>query len=314
MRILFCGSGAFAAPSLRAILSSDHDLVGVVTQPPRPAGRGGKLRATLVAEIAREAGRDVIECANINDEQVVQQLRAMALDVICVAEFGQMIRLPVRETAAVDTFNVHGSLLPALRGAAPVNWAIIRGCRRTGVTTFSLVDTMDAGAMYLKKETDIGADETARELKERLAEIGAAAAMETLAMLADGTAFPQEQDESLATLAPLLKKSDGVIDWSAGAEAIRNRIRGTWPWPGGQTVLKRQQGRDVPVVIASASVEDAPPGEGGRLDEQLRVETGGGGAMRILEIKPAGKRRMAWRDFVNGSRPQPGDRFERPEG
>jgi len=313
MRILFCGSGAFAAPSLRAILSSNHDLVSVVTQPPRPAGRGGKLRATLVAEIAREAGRDVIECANINDDQIVERLRAMKLDVICVAEFGQRIRLPARETAAIDTFNVHGSLLPALRGAAPVNWAIIRGHERTGVTTFSLVDRMDAGAMYLKKETDIAPDETARELKARLAEIGAAAAMETLTMLADGTACPVEQDDSQATLAPLLTKSDGVIDWSADATTIHDRIRGTWPWPGGQAVLKRRDGRDVSVVIASADVEDAPPGEGGRLDEALRVETADG-ALQILEIKPAGKRLMAWRDFVNGSRPQPGDRFERPEG
>ena len=313
MRILFCGSGAFAAPSLQAILSSGHELAGVVTQPPRPAGRGGKLRATLVAEIAREAGREVIECANINDEQVVERLGAMGLDVICVAEFGQMIRVPVRETAAVDTFNVHGSLLPALRGAAPVNWAIIRGDERTGVTTFSLVDKMDAGAMYLKKETDIGPNETARELKARLADLGAAAAMETLTMLADGTACPQEQDESQATRAPLLTKSDGVIDWSADATTICNRIRGTWPWPGGQAVLKRREGRDVPVVIASAVAEDVPAGEGGRLDEALRVETADG-ALRIIEIKPAGKRLMAWPDFVNGSRPQPGDRFERPEG
>ena len=313
MRVLFCGSGAFAAPSLRAILSSDHDLAGVVTQPPRPAGRGGKLRATLAAEIAREAGQDVIECANINDEQVVERLGAMKLDVICVAEFGQMIRLPARETAAVDTFNVHGSLLPDLRGAAPVNWAIIRGYERTGVTTFSLVDRMDAGAMYVKKETDIAPDETARELKARLADLGAAAAMETLAMLADGTARPQDQDDSQATLAPLLEKADGVIDWSADATTIRNRIRGTWPWPGGQAVLKRRDGRDVPVVIASVSVEPAPAGEGGRLDESLRVETADG-ALHITEIKPAGKRLMAWRDFVNGSHLQAGDRFKRPGG
>ena len=317
MRVLFMGSGVFAVPALRAMAASDHKVVGVITQPARPAGRKGELRRTPVALEAESLALTATECANVNGDESVRQAAALAADVICVVDFGQLVRRPMRQAARLGAFNVHGSILPALRGAAPVNWAIINGLTRTGVTTFSLVDKMDAGPIYLALETDIRPAERADELKSRLAELGAEAARQTLDMLAAGDAQPTEQDHGMATLAPKLIKADGVIDWSAEAVAVRNRIHGTWPWPGGQAVLRRTASKDCPVTIAAAEVvADASgqtgPGEAGALDDGLNV-TAGSGTLRILQIKPAGKRLMAWPAFVNGYRAAPGDRFSPPE-
>lgn len=312
MRVVFCGSGCFALPALRAVLAAEHEVASIVTQPARPAGRGGRLRTTPVAEAARDLGREPWECANINAPEAVARLGGLAADVLCVADFGQMIRRSARQQFRRDALNLHASLLPALRGAAPINWALIRGHTRTGVTTFSLVDEMDAGPIYVQLATDIPPGETAEELRDRLAEIGAEAVCKTLALLAGGQGEARPQDESKATPAPALEKTDGRIDWSAGAEGVCGLIRGTWPWPGGQTVLARAGGKPVPVVIARAAV--APGGGGaqpGELDEELCVAAGAG-RVRIEQIKPAGKRLMAWQDFANGYRPRPGDRFMTP--
>ena len=311
MRVVFCGSGDFAVPAFRAICGRDgsRELVGVLTQPPRPAGRGGKLRATPIAIAAEELSVDVTPCENINSGDIIAMLKALRPDVIAVADFGQIVRSGARGCAALDTINLHGSLLPALRGAAPVNWAIIRGEAITGVTTFSLVDEVDAGAVIAQTQTDIDPAETAEELKSRLAEMGAELMCHTLDLLAGGRAERTEQDHSQATLAPMMKKSDGVIDWSASAESVNHLIRGTWPWPGGQAVLKRSDGKEYAVVIARAEalagpVADAP----GVVDDELCVATGRG-RVRILELKPAGKRLMAFGDFANGYRVAAGDSF-----
>ena len=310
MRIVFCGSGSFATPSLNAIIETRHEVACVVTQPPRRAGRGGKLRPTAVSLLARDAGLDLLEPADVNADQTVAAIGRYRPDVLCVVEFGQMIRRQVRRQASVDAFNLHGSLLPALRGAAPVNWAIIRGCGHTGVTTFSLADAMDAGPIYLKAETDIRPGETAEMLRRRLAAIGADVVCRTLDLLAAGQAAAAQQDEAAATLAPRLKKSDGIIDWTAAAQTICNLIHGTWPWPGGQATYHRKDGQQTPVIIASAAAEQSQAGgEAGLLDAELTVGAGQG-RLRIIEIKPAGKRLMTWRDFVNGHRVGQGDRFE----
>ena len=308
MRVVYFGSGTFSVPSLRAVLSSGHETVGVFTQPARRAGRGGKLRPTPVALAAAEAGREAAEAPDINADDVVDRIRSLRADVICVVDFGQMIRRNVLAAAPHGAMNLHGSLLPELRGAAPINWALIRGYRRTGVTTFRIVQKMDAGPMYLQAATEIAPEETADGLKERLAEIGAKTVCRTLDLLETGQARPAEQDHDLATLAPRLTKSDGRLDFTAEAASICNRIRGVWPWPGGQAVVHRQAGRDVPAVIAAALVEPGPAaGEPGVLDEDLCISTGQG-RLRVVRIRPAGKRLMEWRDFVNGYRLQPGDR------
>lgn len=307
MRVVFFGSGSFAVPSLAAVLASRHNVSLLVTQPARPAGRGGKLRRTPAAVLAAEHGVDIFECPDVNAADAIAAIKAHQADVICVVDFGQMIWADARNAARLGAFNMHGSLLPALRGAAPVNWAIINGLSRTGVTTFQVVDAMDAGAMYLQRETDIAPHETTVDLKERLAVLGAEAVCETLDRLAAGDIEAIDQDHSLKTLAPKLSKADGLIDFTTDAVSIRNRIHGTWPWPGGQAVVKRAAGKDIPVVIARAEALEGA-GQAGVLNDDMRVGTGEG-LLRVVEVKPAGKRLMPWVDFLNGSRLAPGDRF-----
>ena len=312
MRILLCGSGDFGVPTLSALLGSGHQVVGLLTQPPRPAGRGGKLRATPLAEAAGLAGVDVMAVEKVNAPESVAAIGELRPDVIVVVAFGQFVRAAVRGIPPLGAFNLHGSLLPELRGAAPIPWAIIRGLRRTGVTTFSLVDKMDAGEMYVQMDTEISPEETTVELKARMANIGAAAVLATLEHLQKQGTAGRPQDESKVTFAPILTKGDGVIDWAADATTIRNLIHGTWPWPAGQAVFHGQKHSDVPLEIARAAVEEGPAaGEPGTLDNDLCVATGAG-RLRILELKPAGKRLMAWRDFVNGYRVAAGDRFTAP--
>ncbi len=307
MRVIFFGSGSFAVPSLAAALASRHEVTLLVTQPARSAGRGGKLRPTPAALLAAEHGLETFECPDVNAADAIAAIQAHQADVICVVDFGQMIWADARNAARLGTFNMHGSLLPALRGAAPVNWAIINGLTHTGVTTFQVVDAMDAGAMFLQRETDIAPHETAIDLKERLAAIGAETVCETLDRLDAGDIEAVEQDHSAKTLAPKLSKADGVIDFTADAVTVRNRIHGTWPWPGGQAVLKRAAGEDIPVVIARAEALEGA-GQAGALNDEMLVGTGDG-LLRVVEVKPAGKRLMPWADFLNGSRLTPGDRF-----
>ena len=314
MRVLFAGSGRFAIPSLSAVLASKHELVGVVTQPARPAGRGAKLTPTPLAAAARQAALEVTECPDINAPRAVEWMASLRPDAACVVDFGQMVRSGARDAAPKGAINLHGSLLPELRGAAPVNWAIIRGYAETGVTVFHLVDRLDAGPIFLQQPTDIRPDDTAEQLTERLALLGAPLVCRTLDLLAEGAPDPRPQDDSRATKAPRLKKSDGVIDWAAGAADVRNRIHGTWPWPGGQATFIRQDGTELPVLIARAAVaEGGAQGEPGQVDGDGCVATGEG-RVALLEIKPAGRRLMPWRDFVNGYRVREGDRFVRPEG
>ncbi|MDP6633971.1 MAG: methionyl-tRNA formyltransferase [Phycisphaerae bacterium] len=309
MRVVFCGSGDFAVPSFRAIVGGEHELVGVLTQPARKAGRGGKLRHTPIAAAARELSVEAVPCEDINSDEFLEMLRSMRPDVTAVVDFGQIIRAEARGIPSLDTINLHGSLLPELRGAAPVNWAIMRGYKTTGVTTFSLIGPVDAGAMIAQEETEIAPGERADELKVRLADMGSEVMRDTLDMLASGQAQRVEQDHSQATFAPIMKKSDGVIDWTAAAEEVTNLVHGAWPWPGGQAVLKRSDGKDYPLVIARAEVAaGAASLAPGMFDDELSVSTGSGW-IRILELKPAGKRLMAFKDFANGYRIAAGDSF-----
>jgi len=252
-----------------------------------------------------------VESPDVNSAHSVAQLREIAPQIICVVDFGQFIGRRVRQVPQVSIFNLHGSLLPQLRGAAPVNWAIIRGYRRTGVTTFEVVREMDAGPIYLQKDTTIGDQETAEQLAARLAQIGAETVCRTVELLACGRADGVAQDHDQATFAPKLTKADGRIDWSADAVSICNRIRGTWPWPGGQAVFVRSDGRQMPVIIARARPGQGQ-GEAGVIDQDLLAGSGSG-RVEIIEIKPAGKRLMTWRDFVNGYRVAAGDRFVEPK-
>ena len=312
MRIVFCGSGLFAVFSLKAIISAGHQVVSVVTQPARPRGRGGKISVTQVERFANEMDLPVFEAPDINQAISVESISSLEPDIICVVDFGQFIRQSVCKLAKLSTFNLHGSLLPELRGAAPINWAVMRGYGITGVTTFELVDKMDAGPVYLKKDMAIQPSETAEELRLRMAELGGLAVQETIELLASGDAKPIAQDDSKATLAPLLAKADGWIDWSGTAESCRCLIHGTWPWPGGHTLFSRADGKDISVGIARVEADQTPATTPpGAFDDELLIGTSSG-RVRILQIKPAGGRLMDWKDFVNGYRVSPGDRFISP--
>ena len=313
MRVIFIGSGTFATKTFDALLLSGHDVLAAVTQPPRRAGRGAKLRTTPIESVAEDAGVEVYSCPNINADSSIAYLRNKKPDVLCVAEFGQFLGSAVRQLAPLGAFNLHSSLLPELRGAAPVNWALIHGMKKTGVTTFSMVGKMDAGAIYLSAELDIEPEERADELRERLGQIGADVVLQTLELLGSGSARPRPQDDSKATFAPLLKKNDGFLNFAIPAEHIVWKVRGMWPWPGARAVFGHTEARAIPITIARARVGEGPAkSRVGALDEDLCVSTGLG-RLQIVEIKPAGKRLMTWRDFVNGYRVSPGDLLNLPE-
>ncbi|MFP4355292.1 MAG: methionyl-tRNA formyltransferase [Phycisphaerae bacterium] len=311
MRVIFFGSGSFALPTLQALCGSSHQVAAVITQPPRPAGRGTRLRPTLIASAARAAGLEVHEAENVNCPDLVQRVGDIEPDVEVVVEFGQKILAPMRQAAKFEAFNLHGSLLPQLRGAGPVNWAIIRGYETTGVTTFRLVDRMDAGPIYLTRQVAIGRRETAEQLRLRLAELGAQLVLETLGQMSANWSEPSEQDEDQATHAPRLSREDGRLDFAEPADALRCRINGTYPWPGAHArFISQQRSGPIDVVLARADSDDQPlDAPAGTVDPQHRIATGKG-SLEILEIKPAGKRLMDWKDFANGYRVRPGDRFE----
>ena len=208
-----------------------------------------------------------------------------------------------------DTINLHFSILPKLRGAAPVQWSIIRGYEKTGVSVFSLVDKMDAGDIYTTVETEIHPGERADCLFERLDEIGKLAVLETLEMIESGNASTTAQDESAATFAPKLVKEDGHLDFSLSATEIANRIHGTWPWPGGHAVFHHTGGKTQEVIIEAVRVADGETGNSGTVDEDLMISTG---RLEIVELKPSGKRLMDWKAFCNGYRVAAGDLFTGP--
>ncbi len=311
MRIVFCGSGSVATPTLEALHAAGHEVALVVTQPARRAGRGGKMTATPVFETAGRLGLTVRESPNINVAESVAELRRVAPELIVVVDFGQKVGETVREIAPLGAINMHGSLLPALRGAAPVNWALIRGLKVTGVTTFLLVDRMDAGDILLQRELAIEPEETAEELRARLARLGAETVLETLEGLAAGTIQPEVQDESLVTQAPKLSKADGVIDFSQSVLTVANRIHGTWSWPEARADFVHEGRRPVRVLFARVrpvAADQPNAADAGVVAEDLTINMPDG-RLEVLELKVAGKRLMTWRDFVNGYRVAPGDRF-----
>ena len=314
MRIVFLGSGEVAVPSLEALHAAGHDIPAVYTQPPRRAGRGGKVRATPVEQAAGRLGLRIAQVENINRDGHPEAIRALGADLVAVIDFGQILGRGVREAAPLGTICMHASLLPELRGAAPINWAILRGMSRTGVTTFQVVRQIDAGVIYLQEALDIGAEETADELRDRLAGLGAQVMFRTVSGLAAGTLAGREQDHAAATMAPKLEKADGRLDFSDSALAIANRIRGTWSWPGAHADFIHAGARPVRVILARARAlmaGEVTPAPAGTLADDLRMNTHDGW-VELLELKVAGKRLMGWRDFVNGYRAAPGDRFVRP--
>ena len=310
MRIVFLGSGAFAIPSLEALIAAGHEIAGVVTQPDREKGRGLQTAPPPVKTAALAHGFPVLQPRKVREPEAQEALRALRPELQVVAAFGQILPQSVIDIAPRGTVNVHGSLLPRYRGAAPVQWAIARGETETGVTTMQIDAGLDTGPTLLARSTPIGPDETAPELEARLARLGGEVLVETVAGLAGGSVRPVPQDHELATLAPLLKKEDGRVDWRGAAPVIERWIRAFQPWPsattslGGRT-LKLWRARVEPVGTV------VPIGTIVAVDrEGVVAACGEGTALRLLDVQPENGKRMSASAFAAGARLQPGARFE----
>ncbi len=312
MKIVYLGSGEFGIECLNALVRSSHNLRLVVTQPPRAAGRGRKLQPTPVASWADAHLVPFIETADANAPQLLEKVVHYEPDLIVVIAFGQKIGAELINIPPKSAINVHSSLLPKYRGAAPINWAIINGESQTGISIITLADEMDAGRILAQSQTDIGPDETAGQLHDRLAKMAPQMLLKTLNHIADGSATYTDQDHSKATLAPKLKKTDGFLDFNDSAESLRRKILGLWPWPGASAMyISKKEDKAVRVTIAMAEVvryskpADLPQGT---LDKNLNLICGMD-SLKITKIKPAGSAIMEFKDFVNGRRTKPGDMF-----
>jgi methionyl-tRNA formyltransferase len=308
MRIVFMGTPESAVPSLQRVLSDGHEVVAVWTQPDKPAGRGDKMHASAVKEFALEHGLKIEQPQKIRTEESKALFTSYHADLAIVVAYGRILPAEYLTAPRHGCINVHFSLLPRYRGAAPVNWAIVNGAEKTGVTTMLVREELDSGPILLQRETSIGPTETATELMQRLAEIGAELLSETLERLDELTPVPQH--ESKATLAPLLTKANGLIDWTSSAAEIERRVRGFQPWPHAYTNWKSQQlilWKAFPLADAEHA---AAPGEViAAHGDELIVSCGENTALRLLKLQLEGKRRMVARDFLNGTHVKVGDRF-----
>jgi methionyl-tRNA formyltransferase len=308
MRIVFMGTPQAAVPTLRQCVTDGHEVVAVWTQPDKPAGRGNKVTFTPVKEFALSHGLEVFQPARIKNEEAKQLFASHHADVAVVVAYGRILPDEFLRAPRRGCINVHFSLLPLYRGAAPANWAIVNGERETGVTTMFIEPTLDTGPILLQSKTEIGETETAPELMQRLAEIGAGLLSETLARLDNLTPRPQHDRD--ATFAPILTKEDGLIDWSYSADEIERRVRGFQPWPNAYTSFNSKGLTIWRAQPVSSPNPDAPVGEViVARGEDLLVNSGAGTALRLLEVQPEARKRLAARDFINGLRVKVGDRF-----
>jgi methionyl-tRNA formyltransferase len=309
LRILFCGTPEFAVPSLRALLASPEiSIEAVITQPDRPRGRGQETASPPVKGVALAAGLHVFQPEKIRAESSQEFIGKVKPDAIVIIAYGQIIPARLLEIPRLGWINVHASLLPKYRGAAPIQWAIINGESRTGVTTMRIDAGLDTGPMLETTELAIGADETAPELSKRLAGAGAPLIVSTLAKIERGAMVPQPQDNSLATLARPLKKEDGAVDWSLTAHQIYNRIRGLDPWPGAFTTFRGQvmQFWGQP---AAASEMASKRGIIRATHGQVFAACGDGTWLQLTEVRLEGRKRVAARDFANGARLLPDEKL-----
>jgi len=309
VRVLFWGTPRFAVPTLRALSEEGHDVVGVVTQPDRAAGRGREARPSEVKLAAVQEGLLVLEPEHPRGDAFLAQIRALEPEVSVVVAYGHILRREVLDVPIRGSINVHASLLPELRGAAPIHWAIIRGEARTGVTVMRMVEAMDAGPILLQVDEPIGEEETTSDLSVRLSEIGAQALVAALALLSAGQLVEREQDHERATFAPKVDRADARVDWTRPAHEVANLIRGMDEVPGAWTQLK---GRPVKLF------RPLPQGDGGgtpgsvaRADPKDGLFVAAGqGSLRIQEVQPPGRRRMQAEEWIRGRGVREGDRFE----
>jgi len=308
LRIVFCGTPAFAVPSLqRLIAEPDFEILGVVTQPDRPRGRGREIQSPAVKDAALAAGIPVYQPEKIKSTYAEEYFQRLAPDAVVIIAYGQIISQRLIDIPRLGWINLHASLLPKYRGAAPINWAILNGETRTGVTTMRIDAGLDTGPTLLKYETEISADETAPELTARLAEEGAGLVVETLRKLERGEIAPTPQDSAAASFAPPLKKEDGHIDWSQTARQIYGRVRGLQPWPGAFTTFRGKNAH----IWGKPALPDETPNAGTIVvrGNGVFVVCGGESALELESVQIEGRKRVSAREFANGARLAPGERF-----
>lgn len=308
MKIVFMGTPKFAVPSLTALLASEHDVVGVVTVPDKPAGRGRKLRPSAIKEKALEQNLPVLQPEKMKDEDFLSDLSAWDADLFVVVAF-RILPEVVFSMPPKGTFNLHASLLPKFRGAAPINWALINGEKESGLTTFFLDKTVDTGEILLQESTPLTDDMTAGELHDRLSEMGADLVLKTVNGIADASLQPQKQIGHV-TLAPKLTKELEQIDWQKSARDIHNLVRGLSPYPGSSTMFRDKNLKILRTKITGLDSSTEPGriisiGKNGPIDVQTSD-----GVLSILEVKPEGKKIMSAGDFHRGARLEVGERFE----
>jgi len=311
LRIVFLGSGAFAIPSLQALVDAGHDVAAVVTQPDREKGRGRALQPPPVKPVAEARGLRVLQPPRIRLPEVVDELHALAPELQVVVAYGQILPRAVIDLAPRGTINVHSSLLPRYRGAAPIHWAILNGDAETGVTTMMIDEGLDTGPILLAHATPIGPEETTPELEARLAHMGGALLIETMDGLSAGTVSPRAQDHSAATVARMLRKEDGRIDWTLTAETIARRVRGLTPWPGTFTTFA---GSDLKILRARPVGRNTlPPGTVTAIfSAGFAVACGGDTELLVQQVQPESRRPMPASDFARGARIATGARMGAP--
>ncbi len=306
MRIVYMGTPQFAVSPLRALAAEGYEIAGVVTRTDKPAGRGRSLMAPPVKSAAVKMGLPVYQPKRVREAVFIDQLQSISPEVVIVAAYGQILPREILTLPKFGCINIHASLLPSYRGAAPINWAIIKGEEETGITIMQMDEGMDTGAILMQERIVIDPADTAGSITERLSTVGARLITAALPLIVDGRLLPLPQNGSRATLAPLLKKEDGLIDWNIPAYDIHNRIRGLSPWPGAYTFL---DGKIIKIIAAEAVSGTGEPGLLYEKDKQT-LETGTGkGLLRIVSIQPEGKRPMTAGDFLRGHRELVGKKF-----
>jgi methionyl-tRNA formyltransferase len=306
VRIVFLGTPDFAVPSLEALAGAGHEVACLVCQPDRPAGRGGGLRQPATKLWALQRGVPVLQPEKVRDGRLSADLSRFSPDVLAVAAYGRILGKDLLELAPQGAVNVHGSLLPRYRGAAPVQWAVAQGESETGVSIMQMDEGLDTGDVLLQRALAIGPEDTAETLSPRLARLGGEALVEALALVERGEVVPVKQDAALATLAPILEREHGRIDWTMPARRILDHLRGFSPWPGSWTTL---EGKVLKVLAAGIDeASPAPAAAGGRPGDARKVPgrglavACGSGTVLVTEVQPEGKRRQGALEFTNGLR------------
>lgn len=313
MRLIYFGAGAFGLPTLQTLhASGDHTVVAVVSQPDKPAGRKREMTATPIAAWAAEQGLPVLKSDDVNTAEFVTQIAALAPDASVVIAFGQKLSPELIAAMGKLAINVHSSLLPKFRGAAPINWAMIENEPVTGVSVIGLAQRMDAGEIYAVAQTPIDPAETAGELHDRLAELGPDCVLKVLADLAAGELSPLVQDDAKATRAPKFKKSDGTVDFNQPAALVRARIHGLTPWPGCRVIWRSARNGDKATLLLRRVADgdcESNTQVPGTVRSDLRIACGGpeGGSIELLEVQAPGGKTLPFAEFLKGHKMGPGD-------